>query len=166
MANFISSIMRELNKYNLKISLGVHEWFPVYLRKEHRSSCWVTIFCLTYTRKFLFHGCTGWDLKYRCVCVSETLENTVSPSFKHKIGNLMWVLVASTFLLIPGSGFLWGPHEGRHGIKSLLLQFGEPFYYWLFCIIVFGHSYLYSMTLTSSHFGILPLSWESSSSKK
>lgn len=48
--------------------------------------------------------------------------------------------------------------EGE-GIKSLLLQLGEPFSYWLFCSIVFGHSYFFSLTLTSpSRFGVLPLS--------
>ena len=52
-------------------------------------------------------------------------------------------------------------------VQSLLLQFGEPFSYWLLCSVVPGHSYLYSMALISpSQLGVLPLSLESSPSEK
>lgn len=91
-ANFISS-MSELNKM-FKNQRWYGEWFSVYLSKDWLSDGVTFSLYLTYIRKqFPFHGHTSCDLKYMCF---------INPR-KHckfmwqKIGNFIWVLVASPF---------------------------------------------------------------------
>lgn len=117
-ANFSSNIMRELNKIQWVLILVSGSW---------------------YIREIPFHGYSSRDSKYMFFRNS---RKTLQVIFNKGL-EISWVLVASTLLLFPDDGFPRGPHEGISGIKSLLLQFGEPCSYWLFCNIVFGHGYLY-----------------------